>query len=384
MNVCEVMNNLLDRKIITKTSASPSVILSGDVNENMSIIAKIFANVPDDKKLGLQVAGMLYEMKVYNFITENIYQKLSPNFIPSIASGFCSQKDISYSVLSRLQNIYGKGDYDIGILFTNNLNSVGEGVNTFPSLFLEVDQEEKEKLIFQVIIALCAMQKFKIRHNDLHLNNILVVILEEEVELNFKILGDFYLVKTRYIPCIFDWDFSYVESLGDNPKLNSADCWEDNMCNVYEPRFDLYTFMCYLYMYLKFEMFPNYQNEIMKERENLFEEENILINLTLTEEEKNKIEIYRTITPFLYKIPISELHNIFGNRLNNKYNFEHIKSLKFSMTENPDGTYTLFPKPGFHCRPETFTENMETPLEMIKYFSKFKIENSEAEFIYEI
>lgn len=203
-----------------------------------------------------QVIGLKYEMLAYDYIQKNIIDKrLTINLIPLIAEGYCTV-DISNSYF--LHKMYGsiltytnKRKTPVGIIMTKRLGTDGKGLTTLREFVKNHKNNHTllQKIYFQLLYTLAILEEYKIMHNDLHGDNVLVEEYKTPVTFQYTLrFGD--IVKsvnftTKYIPYIFDWDHAYVQELGDNymNDLNIDGIYQ-GILNRFTPKFDLYTLLC--------------------------------------------------------------------------------------------------------------------------------------------
>ena len=242
INVCDVNQNsapvkMIDLKHIVKQSASPADIrfarLVAELVKGrfeLPITIKVFKDLQNKDILGLK-----YEALVYKFILKNILEpRFSPNFVSFVSYGCCSDNRcylMTEKVGSGAQ--FGK----------NKLFPVQPFYKLYPTLNLR----DQYKILFQVVYSLEVMAKFKMVHNDLHDSNILITILDEPIVLKYLVENKVFVIRTIHIPYIFDWDYSFVESLGKNEKLTDPYFYsEHNIRNVFEPMQDIYILFCHI------------------------------------------------------------------------------------------------------------------------------------------
>ncbi len=95
----------------------------------------------------------------------------------------------------------------------------------------------------QVAQALCATAAMRMMHNDLHTGNILVEYLKTPETISYTFPFPFSLT-TSYRIKIFDYDFSFVESVTTrNSALDTGFCQRAGSCNRFTPLFDWELFL---------------------------------------------------------------------------------------------------------------------------------------------
>lgn len=212
--------------------------------------------------------GLTYEANVYNYITETIIKpNLSPNFIPLLAFGKCSLSDIQMSLLEKLgynnqivdfvapSIILPMVNLKLNIMVTGSVRgSVGSMhkllEDDLSSNILSVN--DRAAIIFQCLNALLILDYYKIMHYDLHMGNILVQKLSDPICLTFNIFGNQVSFSTTYIPKFFDWDRGFIESLGENPSLNTPFSISSHSMQRFMSKKDYYQFICSMSDYSQF------------------------------------------------------------------------------------------------------------------------------------
>jgi len=91
--------------------------------------------------------------------------------------------------------------------------------------------------------------KLNLYHNDLHFNNIIFV--EEEQTINYNFNDIKFTNKNNYTLRVYDYDYSYYESLGNNPMIIDELCLEIyGVCNKKTNK-DLWTLIVSTILLLK-------------------------------------------------------------------------------------------------------------------------------------
>jgi len=266
------MTPRLNRWLLGMNNISPSVISFGDIllvakNKNTDVAVKFFylSDSLDGDMNKDQFIALRYEYLVYRLISKNIIAtKQCPNFIAFLGMFRISLKNahkmltggISADILFQYkEKLISQGyatrekleNEDIrGVLTQRPPNSIQlyqwmrkfANVDNFMELYLPI--------LFQILYCLCVLNVHKIMHNDLHSGNILISTLDKKVKLKYKVSGVNFEIKTQHIVYIFDWDRAYIESLGPNPLNEGELCDTLNMCNKWNPFYDLYTILCSL------------------------------------------------------------------------------------------------------------------------------------------
>jgi hypothetical protein len=103
------------------------------------------------------------------------------------------------------------------------------------------------KIFFQIIYACYAMQLSGMNHIDLHSGNVYIEISKEEKEVIYVTDFQTYRFMTKHKVLIYDFDFSYVERLGYNPKMLGGGFTHANMTNDNIPKRDIAKSAFYIY-----------------------------------------------------------------------------------------------------------------------------------------
>ena len=303
MKVCEIFTNpqFMDFNIRKKESISDSEVMfttlinKSKIGSNVDVALKVWLNWDEipDKQISVYKAkvrstlppafatyiderldfidflrGLNYEVLMYKFITSKIIEpNLSPNFIPILAYGKCSLKNIMDNVINSLPkdksgqmtnffkplSVFPDLNLNIMITGTNrtNITSFTDILNQ-DKLNNNLDKKERSSIIFQCLYSLCLMDFFKISHNDLHLGNLLMEVLDSPTCFTFKFGNNNVSFRTRYIPKFYDWDRGFQKSNGDNPVLDSGFSLVTNALNKFTPNRDYYQFICEMNQYPMF------------------------------------------------------------------------------------------------------------------------------------
>lgn len=403
---CKIFEDIaVDMKISQHNSASPSTVIFGNLVKkfpeklvNTAVSVKIFIDItktPElyttdgkkitqelwDKKMGTltqkysAIRGLKYEMLFYTKIVSMIVKNhLSPNFVTPIAYGFCSAKNLLQNypqIVEKLLEKY-KNPYvyeylkflNIGITITEKVGKNIFSISSFYEMYIhkKLSEEIFDLIIFQIVYAIAILQIYKSIHNDLHAGN---VIVEERIKpmlFAFVIGKKRYVIQTRFIPYLFDWDTSYSELLGINRKLVGRRCEEFNVCNKFNEKSDLFTLLCTLKFGKYRELYPEKTLKFTRKNNN----ENI-INIIISKDDYTKIDQQKPYTKNIYKMSSIKLRSLISDEKTRNLIPESITSLSFKLFP-----YYIQILPGFECRPVAIDEKFPTPIEFLTtYFDKF-------------
>jgi hypothetical protein len=226
--------------------------------------------------------GLNYEIEVYEFISRMILPGISPNFISFINAGVCSYNQIRTYGINRSirtaaahsmpRNSIGSID-DVNPHLGNYIFLITERAGNGARFGVGMSRDVRtltqfavdwrytltrreitpemfnlvwEHIYFQLIWAVASLAHFGINHNDLHSGNVIVVLYERTIPLEFRFTHNgvtkIFKILTRCIPYIFDFDFAQTRTqIGINRKLMNHP--ELDLFNFSETR-DLYTLFC--------------------------------------------------------------------------------------------------------------------------------------------
>lgn len=118
------------------------------------------------------------------------------------------------------------------------------------------------RVMFLACIGCYGMFLSRMTHNDIHTGNLFVTDLGEVRQYVFRIENATpFVVSTRYVPKIYDYDRAFVRRAGNNP-LN--DFYFDNFCligsqcNLFVPNKDMIKVFCYVYNHI-----PSVKEEVL-------------------------------------------------------------------------------------------------------------------------
>jgi len=278
--------------------------------------------------------SLMYEKNMYEYISENIINTgICLNFIPFIAYGSCAYATVNKFIKSNTVNRRKKNTH---ILVTGSVLNI-MSLSDLLTKTQDITKSEIKSIIFQLFYTLMIMENFEIIHNDLHFNNILVQILDKEVPLSFRVkLGEIRFT-TKYLIKIFDWDMSYCQEVGLNPKLIDGGYAFYNMNNEFRRNFDFINVIC------GSKSHPNffkYIQPLMRDPDFNFEQEmkdtEIIINLSkyikenptaIKDYSKYKYNAYITIDKDTINTKYPEIKNLMSKERFDGFNtfyFEYI------------------------------------------------------------
>lgn len=383
MDMCHMINSgrLKAEKVIAKKSSSSSDVVFAQIlaNNAENVSLKIFSDDKWDYKHEKLYNSLLYEVYVYRYVIDNILKnEYSPNFVPYLGYSVCSSDTVQKL---GLDNAYSS---DMNILMTKRIIDS----TTWGNFIKEESYDTILSVFFQLVYSLAVMGQFRLIHNDIHYGNILVKKLKHPVKMLFSSGKQSWVIKTKYIPYIFDWDRSYTEILGNNPINDTKICLEKNICNRFSSKFDLFVLLCTsLYSCSEFSAFKQLLKVILgMDKETsinkiAIEQEEIKI----TDQERKNLDehkpLVRTRQILSWKFPPRQFKDVLPNtsaRLGDKF-FENIGgSITFNVYGRP-GDYIITLESVHTCRPRMFDKNFPTPMELLhsKMWKNFESHDEE-------
>lgn len=380
---CNLSEEFTNASLLKETGSSPThVSLATMVKCNIPVAIKIFLDItklPKNAQLEYErmlqiVQSLKYEIEIYRqIILPILNNNFSPNFVRFIGYSSCSIENVNNLVsgVNDFRDIYGNllkkyPDLPVGVLVTEQAGGPGASISSLKNFYnnSDINENHKNTVMFQIVYSLAVMQKFRLAHNDLHALNVIVATLPKKVKRLYVVGKKRFLIHTRYVPYIFDWDTAYSDKLGNNPKITDKICEKYQICNRYSEKFDLYILLCAL----KWKPLDG----IYKKYHALVKEGMSGGHFNITLDEQKRLLTYRKYIPSenVYKLGGAQLFYVFGSNTE-KYFGPNVTSVMFTYTPG----YELF----FHdekiCRPTSYSSDMPTPMEILQeHFKQFETE----------
>lgn len=191
---------------------------------------------------GRPVAGLDYETRVYTEVVSPLVDfNVCPNFIRTLFIGRCNlqkvytlygmkkgqdlQEQLKFQALLYLRKKYRRKKKPLPRnIKLPNPSTVSVSINeTFDNVISlsKLWKANRESLnlgpiLFQVAAACYVMSLSKMMHQDLHLGNVLIEILNQPRTVTYIYNTKIYTFSTRYIVHVFDFDRAVVARLGKN------------------------------------------------------------------------------------------------------------------------------------------------------------------------
>jgi hypothetical protein len=211
-----------------------------------SVISKVINNTDPSRKQWM-ISNLVYELYVGRGI--NIIKQYFPNFVHSIGVNLASNSyhPTDYDNLE-LDNIYTHETYDF-----DNVRNIENGCkynfknslmteylpnsNTFSNMLHDHEFMSPANMeynlfssLFQIYATLYSLRTI-LTHQDLHLNNIMIVTLPQKVNIVYTIDEREYVLITKYIPVFIDYSSNHLNLDRENNSQRFVDIACKTDCN---------------------------------------------------------------------------------------------------------------------------------------------------------
>jgi hypothetical protein len=227
-----IFNNFNTITLMPKTSQSDSIIFSGHLNRSSaqeinSIRADkdffqnivVFKVYPKLKTAGIKqlefeknMYEQLFKLVKYN-VTPNILCKVVTSDILNFQTNFVDKlaSPIKQSFESRIKSANGTLSLKDDTYKWNNTGVIMTqyGGTQFNKVFTPLSNENRRKVMFQILYTLYVFEKLEISHGDIHHGNIFITEIPRR-RLYYIIDGVQYMFYTTYLVKIFDFDHSII------------------------------------------------------------------------------------------------------------------------------------------------------------------------------
>ena len=247
----------------------------------------------------------------------------------------------------------------------------------------KVELNDLLSILFQLLYTLSVFNNILLSHNDLHSRNILIE--NKYINYNYKINNKIYMLKSRYLVKVFDFDNSsiYDENICRNIKLDYQNlCKDENICNVYNNA-DLYLVLYFFKSILKNEisdLFDKFTINNKLDFSNQYEESTYILNNL-----KLPVECLEILCESKYT---KEIINIKSNLQEEKYHYK-LPDIKYFNSYNPklqkiDTTFNKQLKNNCYYIPvysNKVLETFATDIDFLKKYYKYNCEIKSKELL---
>ncbi len=310
LSACKISTLISNVHGLASNSASPVdtwiVTLHKPYKNTKKLFMKIHLNpkylnpemkIVDNKKfvdLQRKTAGLIYENDVYRKIINPLVNKnICTNFIKNFGSGkACDYEDLLICLLGntisdqnkiltneeckhnlnrsiafiyemdkgrpsindiepKITNEMSKNLYEKfkNLKFNILINEVLEKSITFGDYIFERTHTPKDfwAILFQLAFTCYVMSLSKMNHNDAHVNNIFLKKFDKDEYMIYYINEIPVIINTSYKVFVYDFDRSYVQSLGINYLLTEETCLDTSQCNKFFENKDIIKILCNVY-----------------------------------------------------------------------------------------------------------------------------------------
>lgn len=292
LDSCDQEETFSSIQIIDKNSASNTAVFladhiiaaADDTMFKLPVAVKMFF----EPKYRMNNNSLLVEAAIYKYyVSRMVSQFETPNLIGFVSLSQCAGKE-SYMnlmkstvedknaamILSTFLHKQNKSDRDEEYKVDKNIlhyvvveqarNSVSlkeylVSMNIHLGWLLDqMGHLELEGVLFQIVYTLELLNRYGIRHNDLHLGNLFISCFSKEWDgksfIQYDVDGKSFFVPARLLVQIFDWDRSSVDGYLRNHNLhpNERDlssrnlCYQTGQCNGKNEKYDFTKLLCQL------------------------------------------------------------------------------------------------------------------------------------------
>lgn len=237
-------SRILTYKILDNKTSSDSVQVAMNM-QNTHLFAKIHLVIPEN--INLLYEWLVY--KVFKYIYDHkwtphvvLYKGLIESTIPELLS---MHKSIWYNIAFMLTDGF-EDDTTSGVnillteqIFTKTLHkwlwtkTAKEWMSSASPSSQQSLTTKIRQILWQLFWTLAVMQRLRIMHNDLHLNNIFVGELPRGVQsIHYKHNNNVYRINSHFVR-IYDFDRSVIDCA--HPNVNYPDLYknfEDELCSL--------------------------------------------------------------------------------------------------------------------------------------------------------
>jgi serine/threonine protein kinase len=187
--------------------------------DQVTVLKGIYKNKEVVVKLFTQEEAFLHEASILKLTS--IMQTDTPHLLSLIDTGSCEKK--SYVLLPKLE----------GMTFQEVLKLTPKGFLDFS--FADI------RIAIQIAQALSVCEKYQLRHNDLHLGNIMLTPTPTQQLTTYHYPFEFQLLSPIKVT-IFDYDFATKEDDPYPPVDERARCHKYGICDTFVPKWDWFYF----------------------------------------------------------------------------------------------------------------------------------------------
>ncbi len=217
----EKNNNKKNGRGIIVEDAINAIIFKG-IYDGKKVYIKMFGS-----KIPRQIENFLYEQKIYNYLQtkdDSIKAIFNDYFIESIDTFVIDDMEVVKNILPRVINKHDLENTDTYRILDTCFEcyfiiTLDYELETLYNYLIKPDLSENDfiEIIFELLYMVYLMNiRLKIRHNDLHFSNIMIKKLDYENMQEYKINDKKYRKIKKFKVCVYDYDLSYSEKIGDN------------------------------------------------------------------------------------------------------------------------------------------------------------------------
>lgn len=226
---CQIIDLIKLKQPESKSSASESVILSGDYHD-IEVIVKLWKQ---------RAPCLQAEYFIYRYVTPFLaFNYITPHVLTPLLTGRCSEAELGslkmYSpqkdAFEYINSFSPKVEFIVTPLIKETFNSFMKNPEHLKLYF--------DRIIFQMVFTTFAYSRLGLRQNDTHLDNVRIAETVPTM-LNYKVGNKYISITSDVFPVIFDFDragISYpINEFLENNDINVKTCTNkgDYLCDEF-------------------------------------------------------------------------------------------------------------------------------------------------------
>jgi serine/threonine protein kinase len=272
INHCELLKMLKRPRVRQHKGNSDTIGVFGNLNyttDKKSIEEVLKGPIPVSLKISFKAKhprkdnSLEVEIQIYKTVVNTILSNhFTPNVVAYYGSFDCNlmaevkehiKDEIFVKIEEQIKDIRDETslyDFDVShFLLMENVN----GGDLLTYLLTENSTDsELYSIIFQVLYTCQVFNLYNLRHNDLHISNILLEEVSSSPTFFVYFVTDtvYFAIPVSSCAKLFDFDMSSVVGVETNTTLDRKTpglCKKMGVCNEANPKFDAFVFLGYLY-----------------------------------------------------------------------------------------------------------------------------------------
>lgn len=228
---CKILETLREIKLIKKKNQSNSVQYLANMGGEKVFLKVFDPEHPIDNSLSI-------ETEIYrNQVTKMLSNQETPHLVPFLFAFRCNRDVMKSMGFNQLPNS--------GIIegFVTPQATRYRGAMKLMQFKNKLSDKSMKKIIFQTLYTIHVLNKRKLRHNDMHMENIFIEHRPTPVKLSYYIPGaGYHHMTTNFIVKIYDWDRGMMPSVV-NGFGQPGFCKKYKICNNSDTKYDMFRFI---------------------------------------------------------------------------------------------------------------------------------------------